>query len=85
MTIPINFLFWGFVIALCIHIVEESTVGIGFVEMLKKYYWPEYSAKRFFWFNTIVIIIFVSGIIFFEVFGSVLLIWPLSITVFFSY
>ena len=42
MTISPNVLLWAFLMAFSIHIVEESTVGGGFVQMMKKNFWPEY-------------------------------------------
>ncbi len=78
MNIPINFLLWAYLISLSIHIVEESTVGGGFIEMMKKNFWPEYTARKFFGFNMMIYIFFASGLILFEAFGGAWVVWPLS-------
>lgn len=70
MTVPLNVLFWGFLIALCIHGVEESTVGGGFIAEMQCTYWPEYTATRFFWFNTGIMLLFTGSIILFELRGG---------------
>ena len=70
MTIPLNILLWGFVIALCIHVVEESTVGGGFIAEMQRTYWPDYTATRFFWFNTGIMILFIVSIILYELRGG---------------
>jgi hypothetical protein len=38
--------------AYLIHCLDETIAGGGFVNMGKKHFWSEYSAKKFFWFNT---------------------------------
>ena len=70
MSIPLNILLWGFVIALCIHVVEESTVGGGFIAEMQRNYWPEYTAVRFFWFNTGIMLLFAGGIVLYELWGG---------------
>jgi hypothetical protein len=70
MSIPLNILLWGFVIAFCIHIVEESTVGGGFIAEMQRNYWPEYTGTRFFWFNTGIMLLFGGGIILYELLGG---------------
>ena len=78
MTISLNILLWAFLMALSIHIVEESTVGGGFIQMMKKNFWPEYDGKKFFWFNLVIFSLFAVGIILFELFQQAWVIWPLS-------
>ncbi len=70
MSIPLNILLWGFVIAFCIHVVEESTVGGGFIAEMQRNYWPEYTAARFFWFNAGAMLLFVGSIILYELQGE---------------
>lgn len=48
MNIPLNILFWGMEAAYLIHCLDETIAGGGFVNMVKKHFWPEYSAKNFF-------------------------------------
>ncbi len=78
MEITLSVLFWGYVIAYCVHVIEELTVGEGFVEMMRKTFYLEYSGRMFFGFNLMIFLVFMVGIVLFEVFGGVWVIWPLS-------
>jgi hypothetical protein len=73
MEIPLNILFWAMEAAYLVHCLDETVAGGGFVDMVKKHFWPEYSGKMFFWFNTLVHILY-------EVFGGAWVIAPLSIS-----
>jgi hypothetical protein len=64
--------------AYIIHCIDEAVVGGGFVEMVKRHFWPEYSARKFFWFNVLLHIINVSTIIAYETMGDAWVIAPLS-------
>ncbi len=78
MTIPLNILLWGFVPAFSIHVVEESTVGGGFIAETKRTYWPEYTAIRFFWFNAVIMLLFVGSVVLYEVRGGAWVVAALS-------
>lgn len=78
MEITLSVLFWGYVMAYCVHVVEEVAVGEGFVKMMQETFYPEYSGRMFFGFNLMVFLVFVAGIMVFEVFGGLWMIWPLS-------
>jgi hypothetical protein len=78
MSIPPSFLFWGCVIAYCMHVVEESTVGGGFVAEVRRAYWPEYSATRYFWLGAGVLALFSGSIVLYEVYGGAFVIGPLT-------
>jgi len=78
MEITLGVLFWGYVMTYCIHIIEEVVVGEGFIEMMRKTFYPEYSGRMFFGFNLMIFVVFVIGIILFEIFGGIWVIWPLS-------
>jgi|SRR5690554_758411 len=64
--------------AYSIHIVEESCVADGFVNMVKKHIWPEYTHKQFFWFNLFLYSFHVLSIILYETFGGHWALLPLS-------
>ena len=53
-VIPLLFIFWGNVAVYVIHILEESGLGEVFVVKVKQRFWPDYSWKHFFWFNSAV-------------------------------
>ena len=78
MEITLSVLFWGYVMAYCVHVIEEAAVGEGFIEMMRRTFYPEYSGRMFFGFNLMIFLVFVVGIVVFEVFGGVWVIWPLS-------
>jgi len=63
LAIPIELIFWGVVAAYVVHILEESTLGEIFVEKVKKRFWPEYSWRKFFGFNTILLCLNIVAIL----------------------
>lgn len=78
-VIPISLIFWGFVAAYVVHILEESVLGEVFVEKVKKNFWPEYSWKHFFGFNSLLMSLNVIAIVTYETLGGAWLIFPLSL------
>jgi hypothetical protein len=80
MTIPLNILFWGMEAAYIIHCLDETVTGEGFVNMVKKRFWSEYSNTMFFGFNTMLHVVNIVGIILFEILGGAWVIWPLSLS-----
>ena len=78
MEITLSVLFWGYVMAYCVHVIEEAAVGEGFIEMMRKTFYLKASWRMFFGFNLMIFLIFVAGIVVFEAFGGVWVIWPLS-------
>jgi hypothetical protein len=79
LTIPVSLLFWCFVIALPLHVLEESVLGDVFVEKVKRLYWPEYNWKKFTGFNTLFLLLNISAVILFECFGGAWLIFPMAL------
>lgn len=77
--IPISFIFWGFVCTYVLHIFEESVLPEVFVEKMKRLYFSEYDWKKFFWFNTILLILNISSVIVFENKGGIWVVFPLSL------
>ena len=77
LEIPISFIFWGFVIAYIIHIIDESLMGETFVGMVKNLFWPEYQWKHFFGFNTLLLSLTIISVILFEVFNGLWIVAPL--------
>ena len=80
MQMPLSILFWAMEAAYLIHCLDETVAGGGFVNMMKKHFWPEYSAKKFFWFNTGLHLINIASIILYEIFGGGWVILPLSLS-----
>ena len=76
----LSVLFWLMEAAYLIHCLDETVAGGGFVNMVKKHFWPEYTGKQFFWFNTVLHVINVTAIMLYENFGGAWIIAPLSIS-----
>lgn len=78
LTLPISLIFWGFVAAYILHILEESTLGVTFVSKMQNLVWPEYGWKHFIGFNTLLLTLNVLAIALYEVLGSAWVIFPLG-------
>ena len=76
--IPINFIFWAYVVAYIIHILDESLLGENFVRMVKRNFWPAYEWKHFFGFNTLLMSLIILSIVLFELLGAAWIIFPLT-------
>ncbi|MFX1319910.1 MAG: hypothetical protein ACFE9O_12355, partial [Promethearchaeota archaeon] len=63
MEITLGVLFWGYVMAYCVHVVEEAAVGEGFIEMMRTTFHPDYTGRMFFGFNLMIFLVFVAGIV----------------------
>jgi len=81
LSIPIQFLFWGFVAVYVIHILEESVLGESFVDKLRKNFFPNYDWTKFFWFNTFLLSLNVVAIITYDIGGGRWIIFPLSLAI----
>lgn len=78
--IPLNILFWGMEASYIVHCLDETAISDGFVNMVKRHFWPEYNGRMFFWFNTVFHSINVFGIILYEAFGGDWVIFPLAMS-----
>jgi hypothetical protein len=76
-TISIEVFFWLFLASYIIHILEEALLGENFVDKIKRLYWNGYSWKRFFWYNSSLIIINITAILIYENMGGNWVIFPL--------
>ncbi|MHB8280963.1 MAG: hypothetical protein ACYDIA_25495 [Candidatus Humimicrobiaceae bacterium] len=76
LEIPVAFIFWGYIVAYVIHIIDESLMGETFVGMVRKLFWPKYEWKHFFGFNTMLISLAIISIIIFEIFNGLWIIAP---------
>jgi hypothetical protein len=84
LEIPISFIFWGYVVAYVIHIIDEALIGETFVGMVRKLFWPKYEWKHFFGFNTMLISLTIISIVLFELFNGLWIIAPLSFVFLFT-
>jgi hypothetical protein len=81
LSIPIQLLFWGFVAAYVIHILEESVLGENFVDKVRNNFIPFYDWTKFFWFNTFLLSLNVVAIIVYDIEGGRWIVFPLSLAV----
>ncbi len=78
LILPISLIFWGFVAAYVLHILEESTLGETFVAKMQARIWQEYGWKHFIGFNTILLSLNIVAIGLYEVLGGAWVIFPLG-------
>ena len=78
MTVPLILSFWIMVAAYVIHVLDESLLGGSFVEKVQKHWWPAYSWRKFFWFNTGYFVIMISSVVLYDIFGGSFVILPLA-------
>ncbi len=78
MSIPLIFSLWLMVTAYVIHVIDESLLGGSFVEKVQLHWWPEYSWKKFFWFNTAYFVVMISSVVLYDLCGGNWLILPLA-------
>jgi hypothetical protein len=81
LSIPIQFLFWGFVAVYVIHILEESVLGENFVDKVRKNFIPFYDWTKFFWFNSFLLTLNIVAIIVYDIGGGRWIIFPLSLAI----
>jgi hypothetical protein len=60
----LSILFWVFLAAYVIHLLDETLMNGGFVRWIQDNYWPDYHMSMFFWFNTgAVLLIVISNLL----------------------
>jgi hypothetical protein len=77
-ALPLIFSFWCLVAAYVIHVIDESLLGGSFVEKVRQHWWPEYSWRKFFWFNTGYFAVMIASVLAYDVAGGAWLILPLA-------
>jgi hypothetical protein len=80
LAIPIELVFWGVVAAYIVHILEGSILVEVFVEKVRKRFWPEYSWRKFFGFNTILLYLNIVAILIYTTLGEGWIIFPVVLT-----
>src|ERR1700733_15545542 len=73
----LSLIFWAFLVAYIVHILDETLVNGGFVQWIANNFWPAYSDRMFFWFNAGAIALVAVGNIIFDSFGGQWVILPL--------
>jgi hypothetical protein len=77
-TIPLVYSFWFMLVAYVIHIIDESLLGGSFVEKVQQHWWPQYSWRKFFWFNTGYLLIRTTSMVLYDQMGIALVFLPLA-------
>lgn len=78
MHLPLIFSFWFTVAAYVVHVIDESLIGGSFVEKVREYWWPEYSWRKFFWFNAGYFTIMIASVVLYDLRGGAWLVFPLA-------
>lgn len=78
MTVPLVASFWMMLAGYVIHIMDESLLGGSFVEKVRAHWWPEYSWRKFFWFNAGYLVVMGGSIVLYDRGGDRYLFLPLA-------
>jgi hypothetical protein len=78
MEVPLILSFWFMVAAYVIHVIDESLLGGSFVEKVKQHWWPEYSWRKFFWFNAGYFAVMIASVVLYDLRGGAWLVLPLA-------
>jgi hypothetical protein len=78
MHLPLIFSFWFMVAAYVIHVIDESLLGGSFVEKVREHWWPQYSWRKFFWFNAGYFAIMIASVVAYDLRGGPWLVLPLA-------
>src|SRR5271165_7009052 len=78
MTVPLILSFWFMVAAYVVQVIDESLLGGSFVEKIREHWWPEYSWRKFFWFNAGYFVIMISSVVLYDVFDGSFVVLPLA-------
>jgi Protein of unknown function with HXXEE motif len=77
-SIPLVYSFWFMLAAYVIHIIDESLLGGSFVVKVQQHWWPQYSWRKFFWFNTAYLLLMAASIVLYDRMGRTFLFLPLA-------
>jgi hypothetical protein len=77
-AIPLIYTFWLMLAFYVIHILDESLLGGSFVQKVQEHWWPEYSWRKFAWFNAAYLCIMSGSIALYDQGGSIFLFLPVA-------
>ena len=78
-VLPLVFLFWANVCVYVLHVFEETVIPEVFVEKVRRLYFPKYNWKKFFGFNTFLILLNIFAVVVFESSHGSWIIFPLAL------
>jgi hypothetical protein len=70
--------FWFMLAAYVVHILDESLLGGSFVEKVRQHWWPQYSWRKFFWFNAAYLTLMAASIVLYDRCGPRFVFLPLA-------
>ncbi len=73
----LSLLFWAFLSAYVLHLLDETLLNGGFVHWIQANFWPTYTLRMFFWFNAGAIGAIVISNLLFDSLGGHWVILPL--------
>ena len=76
--VPLIFSFWFMVATYVVHVLDESLLGGSFVEKVRQHWWPQYTWRMFFWFNTGYFVVMIASVVLYDLVGGSFLILPLA-------
>jgi hypothetical protein len=79
-SLSLIWVFWFVVAAYVIHVLDESLLGGNFVEKVREHWWPEYTWRKFFWFNTGYFLIMIASVVAYDLLGGFWVVLPLAWT-----
>jgi len=79
-ALPLIWVFWSVVAVYVVHVLDESLLGGSFVEKVREHWWPEYSWRKFSWFNTGYFLIMIASVVAYDFLGGSWVILPLAFT-----
>ena len=78
--LSLDILLWVFLASFVIHLLDETTINGGFIRWMQKSFWPTYTARMNFWFNSSFILVIACSNLLYDLFGGhwiiLALIWP---------
>jgi Protein of unknown function with HXXEE motif len=78
MHLPLIFSFWFTVAAYVVHVLDESLLGGSFVAKIQQHWWPEYTWRKFFWFNAAYFLLMIASVVAYDCRGGAWVILPLA-------
>jgi hypothetical protein len=78
--LPLIWVFWSVVAAYVVHVLDESLLGGSFVEKVREHWWPEYSWRKFFWFNAGYFLIMIASVVAYDFWRGPWVVLPLAWT-----
>jgi Protein of unknown function with HXXEE motif len=78
--LSLDILLWAFLASYVVHLVDETTMNGGFVRWFQSSFWPTYTSRMNFWFNSGAVLAIAASNLLYDLLGGhwiiLALIWP---------